>query len=125
MRSTDTEGHDEFAQRLDYFITANYESRAQFSTAIGVPQTTVAAIFGKRASSPSKDFFVRLRRLHPECDLNWLITGDRSVQFAQNPPSNVETSRKKEKANVSSNIEEMLSEMVELFKTGIKVKLDQ
>lgn len=124
MESSEKDSHEKFAERLDYFITANYESRSQFSAAIGVPQTTVSSIFSKRASSPSKEFFVRLRKHHPECDLNWLITGERGSHLRYTIPENVEKSKKSDTVKVSNNLEEKLSEIVELFKTGIKVRLD-
>lgn len=64
-----------FLTRLDLFIHQEYGSRIRFSEAIGIPPSTLSSYFSKKRAKPTLDFFESLARIHPELDLNWLISG--------------------------------------------------
>ena len=66
----------DISKRILKIINEKGMSASKFASTIDVRRSNLSHILSGR-NKPSNDFFHKIKKIYPEIDLNWLITGEK------------------------------------------------
>ena len=66
-------------KRLQKILEDKNLNASSFARSIDVKKSNLSHIISGR-NNPSTDFFIKINKTYPEIDLNWLITGKKTIK---------------------------------------------
>jgi hypothetical protein len=64
------------APRLKELIQILQENPNSFARKLGVSASSIYNIIGKRGSRPSYEILEQIKKIYPQVDMNWLLSGE-------------------------------------------------
>ena len=64
--------------RIQKLIKSKSLTKSAFAAEIGIQRSSLAHFFSGR-NKPSLDFFLKIKNKYPEIDLNWIISGKKTL----------------------------------------------
>ncbi len=103
-------------ERIKHVIKQKGVKVVSIAEILGKNQTTISSYIINRAY-PSGDFFITLKQIVPDLDLNWLITGKGEVFLKENEAHGSLTTLKKELKESQSRERELTNALLKVIGT--------